>query len=214
MRTKSETRRAAILAAAGQAFHEQGFEGVSMAQIALNLGCSKATLYSYFESKEVLFYEVLMTAAGSQMRETFDAIDNSSLPIRDALLSLGERIIALLYSEQVMAVRRLLLSAAGRKAGLGKACYEAGPAQFLEATSLLLKHYMDTGKLRRSDSRVAALHLRALLESEWLDLFLFSTMQDFDQNFCKESATRATDAFLAAYGLQDGAAPMSEGNAG
>ena len=57
MRTKSETRRAAILAAAGQAFHEQGFEGVSMAQIALNLGCSKATLYSYFESKEVLFYE-------------------------------------------------------------------------------------------------------------------------------------------------------------
>jgi len=39
-----------------------------MAQIAMSLGCSKATLYAYFESKEVLFYEVLMTAAGSQMR--------------------------------------------------------------------------------------------------------------------------------------------------
>ncbi|WP_442966648.1 TetR/AcrR family transcriptional regulator C-terminal domain-containing protein [Pseudomonas sp. S04] len=59
---------------------------------------------------------------------------------------------------------------------------------------------MDTGKLRRADSRVAALHLRALLESEWLDLFLFSTMQGFDQTFCKDTATRATDAFLAAYG--------------
>ncbi|CAI8715584.1 hypothetical protein EMIT0P176_120067 [Pseudomonas sp. IT-P176] len=47
-------------------------------------------------------------------------------------------------------------------------------------------HYnMDTGKLRRADSRVAALHLRALLESEWLDLFLFSTMQGFDQTFVK-----------------------------
>lgn len=170
-----------------------------MAQIAMSLGCSKATLYAYFESKEVLFYEVLMTAAGSQMRETFNSIENLSLPIHDALQILGEQIISLLYSEEVMAVRRLLLSAAGRKAGLGKACYEAGPAQFLEATSLLLKHYMDTGKLRQSDSRVAALHLRALLESEWIDLFLFSTMQGFDQAFCKETATRATDAFLAAY---------------
>ena len=199
MRTKSEARRSAILMAAGQVFHDQGFEGTSMAQIAMSLGCSKATLYAYFESKEVLFYEVLMTAAGSQMRETFNAIENLSLPIRDALQILGEQIISLLYSEEVMAVRRLLLSAAGRKAGLGKACYEAGPAQFLEATSLLLKHYMDTGKLRQSDSRVAALHLRALLESEWIDLFLFSTMQGFDQAFCKETATRATDAFLAAY---------------
>lgn len=200
MRTKSEARRTAILTAAGQIFHDQGFDGASMAQIALSLGCSKATLYSYFESKEVLFYEALMAAAGAQMRETFAAIENLSLPIAESLQSLGEQVISLLYSEEVMAVRRLLLSAAGRKAGLGKACYDAGPAQFLEVMSSLLKQYMDEGLLRKADPQVAALHLRALLESEWLDLFLFSTMQGFDQTFCKESASRATQTFLAAYG--------------
>lgn len=200
MRTKSEARRTAILTAAGQIFHDQGFDGASMAQIALSLGCSKATLYSYFESKEVLFYEALMAAAGAQMRETFAAIENLSLPIAESLQSLGEQVISLLYSEEVMAVRRLLLSAAGRKAGLGKACYDAGPAQFLEVMSSLLKQYMDEGLLRRADPQVAALHLRALLESEWLDLFLFSTMQGFDQAFCKETANRATQTFLAAYG--------------
>ncbi|MCK9798912.1 TetR/AcrR family transcriptional regulator [Pseudomonas sp. MAFF 302030] len=200
MRTKSEARRTAILTAAGQIFHDQGFDGASMAQIALSLGCSKATLYSYFESKEVLFYEALMAAAGAQMRETFAAIENLSLPIAESLQSLGEQVISLLYSEEVMAVRRLLLSAAGRKAGLGKACYDAGPAQFLEVMSSLLKQYMDEGLLRKADPQVAALHLRALLESEWLDLFLFSTMQGFDQTFCKETASRATQTFLAAYG--------------
>ncbi|MBT1261329.1 TetR/AcrR family transcriptional regulator [Pseudomonas sp. VS40] len=200
MRTKSEVRRAAILKAAGQIFHDQSFEGASMAQIALSLGCSKATLYSYFESKEVLFYEVLMSAASTQMRDTFAAMESSSLPIGEALQTLGEQVITLLYSEEVMAVRRLLLSAAGRKAGLGKACYNAGPAQFLDATSALLKQYMDEGKLRQTDARVAALHLRALLESEWLDLFLFSTMSGFDQVFCRETAARATETFLAAYG--------------
>ncbi len=200
MRTKSEVRRAAILTAAGQAFHDQSFEGASMAQIALSLGCSKATLYSYFESKEVLFYEVLMSAASKQMHDTFAAMESSSLPISEALQALGEQVIGLLYSDEVMAVRRLLLSAAGRKAGLGKACYDAGPAQFLEATSSLLKQYMDEGKLRQADPRVAALHLRALLESEWLDLFLFSTLSGFDQVFCKETASRAVATFLAAYG--------------
>lgn len=200
MRTKSEARRTAILTAAGQIFHDQSFDGASMAQIALSLGCSKATLYSYFESKEVLFYEVLMSAASTQMHDTFAAMKSSSLPMGEALQTMGEQVISLLYSEEVMAVRRLLLSAAGRKAGLGKTCYDAGPAQFLDALSSLLKHYMDEGKLRQANPRVAALHLRALLESEWLDLFLFSTMQGFDQAFCKETATRATDTFLAAYG--------------
>ncbi len=179
-----------------------------MAQIALSLGCSKATLYSYFESKEVLFYEVLMNAASTQMRDTFAAMEISSLPVRESLQALGEQVISLLYSEEVMAVRRLLLSSAGRKAGLGKACYDAGPAQFLDAMSCLLKQYMDEGKLRQADPRVAALHLRALLESEWIDLFLFSTMQGFDQVFCKETATRATDTFLAAYGTDLSINPM------
>ncbi|ETK13685.1 TetR family transcriptional regulator [Pseudomonas sp. FH4] len=201
MRTKSEARRNAILMAAGQIFHDQSFDGASMAQIAQSLGCSKATLYSYFESKEVLFYEVLMSAASAQMHDTFAAMESSSLPIGEALQAMGEQVISLLYSEEVMAVRRLLLSAAGRKADLGRACYDAGPAQFLEAMSALLKQYMDEGKLRAANPRVAALHLRALLESEWLDLFLFSTMQGFDQAFCKETATRATETFLAAYGV-------------
>lgn len=48
-------RRAAILAAAGEAFDRLGFAAVSMAWLAERVGLAKGTLYLYFPSKEALF---------------------------------------------------------------------------------------------------------------------------------------------------------------
>lgn len=200
MKKRTEARRLAIRDAAGQAFKELGFEGTSMAHLAQRLGYSKATLYSYFDSKEELFYEVLMASTSSQMDAIFKILEKPLFELRKDLTLLGEKITELLYSEEVMAVRRLLLSEAGRKNELGLKCYEAGPAQFLVVISQSLQCAMNRGLLRQSDPVVAALHWRALLESEWIDHFLFSTPTQDSQAKVRATTARAVEAFLLAYG--------------
>src|SRR5262245_44526362 len=47
--------RQAVLDAAREAFVRDGYEGVSMRQLAGKVGCSHANLYLHFEDKEALF---------------------------------------------------------------------------------------------------------------------------------------------------------------
>ena len=62
MKTKTESKRQAILKAAAEVFREVGFERASMSDIRARIGGSKATLYNYFPSKEKLFFEVMYQA--------------------------------------------------------------------------------------------------------------------------------------------------------
>src|SRR5262245_48443737 len=50
-----EHLRRAILDAAREAFVQEGYEGVSMRQLAERVGCSHANLYLHFKDKEALF---------------------------------------------------------------------------------------------------------------------------------------------------------------
>ncbi len=56
MKTKTESKRQAILKAAADVFRDVGFERASMEEIRARIGGSKATLYNYFPSKEKLFF--------------------------------------------------------------------------------------------------------------------------------------------------------------
>ena len=199
MRTKSEARRQAILEAAAEVFQEMGFERASMADITARVGYSKATLYSYFASKEELFYEVMTQATESEFQLTHEALDPEVADIEPALRQFGERLLALLYSPQVQAVRRLVVAEAGRS-DLGRRLYELGPARSLEVLAAFLQDAMDEGKLQPSDPRVAGLHLRGLLEAEWLDRVLFQTVERPTRKQVAEAVERAVAVFMAAYG--------------
>jgi AcrR family transcriptional regulator len=59
MKTKTESKRQAILTAAAEVFREVGFERASMSEIRARIGGSKATLYNYFPSKEKLFCRLI-----------------------------------------------------------------------------------------------------------------------------------------------------------
>lgn len=74
MRRTSEAKRDAILDVAAGLFREVGFERASMAEISARVGGSKATLYSYFDSKEALFFEVLFRPVQSEFQLTHQAL--------------------------------------------------------------------------------------------------------------------------------------------
>ena len=59
MKVRTEARREAIVEAAATLFQEMGYERASMNELARRLGGSKATLYSYFPSKEALLVAVV-----------------------------------------------------------------------------------------------------------------------------------------------------------
>ena len=199
MRAKTETRRQAILDAAAVVFQETGFERTTMAAICERLGYSKATLYNYFASKEELFSAVVFEATEAEFQATLEALDTTLADMTEALQKFGRGLLTLLFSPQVQAVRRMVVAEAGRSE-LGKQCYELGPVRNEAAAAAFLQHAMDAGRLRQADARIAALHLRGLLEAEWLDRFLFQTLEPISTEEINATVGRAVAAFMAAYG--------------
>lgn len=199
MRAKSEARRQAILDTAAEVFQETGFERTTMSAICERLGYSKATLYNYFSSKEELFSAVVFEATEQEFRATHDALDPTVQDLGHALQLFGQRFLTLIYSPQVQAVRRLMVSEAGRS-HLGRQCYELGPARSEADTAEFLRQAMDAGKLRAADARVAAVHLRGLLEAEWVHRFIFQVLQEPSAEDIQATVQRAVAVFMAAYG--------------
>lgn len=199
MRKKSEARRQAILLAAAEVFQEAGFARASMSEICLRVGYSKATLYSYFASKEVLFFEVIALTAEEGFQATHQALDTNNEHITQALESFGQRLLAFLYSPQLQTVRRLVVAEAGRS-DLGKRCFELGPERIRVIVGNFLQSAMDSGKLRSANAQFAALHLTALFEAEWIDHFMCQTKETPNTKEIADSVKRAVAVFMAAYG--------------
>ena len=91
---------AQVLEGARAVFMRDGFEGASVDEIAREAGVSKATLYSYFPDKRLLFMEVAKSECGRQAEAACDRIATRRSPGRgalrrrlpnDALLHLGLR---------------------------------------------------------------------------------------------------------------------------
>lgn len=121
----------------------------------------------------------------------------------EALEKFGRGLLTLLYSPQVQAVRRLIVAEAGRS-DLGRKLYELGPVRNEAAAAAFLQHAMDAGQLRQADTRIASLHLRGLLEAEWLGRFLFQTLEPILAEEINATVARAVAALMAAYGPVQG----------
>ncbi|MGH9170071.1 MAG: TetR/AcrR family transcriptional regulator [Acidimicrobiales bacterium] len=73
------SRRAGILAAAKTVFAERGYHATTIADIARAAGLSYGSIYWYYESKEVLFHE-LMSAEAAALRCHIDSAVRAAAP--------------------------------------------------------------------------------------------------------------------------------------
>lgn len=199
MRTKSTAKRQQILTVAAQVFGEVGFERASMTAIRARVGGSKATLYNHFRSKQELFFEVMFLAVEAQFDAHRGAFDAATTDIAQALRRFGEAMLTLLYSPPVMMARRLMIAGSGH-CELGRLCYARGPQQREALMAEILQALMQDGKLRQADPTVAVRHLRALLEAELIDKFLFNLTDTVSQQEIEVVTGRAITAFMALYG--------------
>lgn len=211
--TRSKKRQA-ILETAAQVFREVGFHNASMNIIASRAGGSKSTLYNHFPSKEALLLEIIRHIARIQNPEdnailtdvaknyintAFAALDEPPDNVHATLLRFGENFISFLYMPELLAIRRFLV-AESRQSEIGRIYYETGPQKVLLQMAAYLEKAMAAGKLQKKNIRVAAAHLRSLLEAECYEYFLLDMEKPLPEKRIKEMVEAAVTVFMAAYG--------------
>lgn len=76
--------RETILAHAARLFAEKGFEGASLQDVAKAVGISKAAVYHYFPTKQVIYDEIVIDLL-SRLREHVQAEIEGTAPFNDRL---------------------------------------------------------------------------------------------------------------------------------
>ena len=77
-------KREKILKSAARLFAKNGYEKVSMEEIAAKLKLNKATLYYYFKSKDEIFFTIQMQAIG-QANDALEKVLDSNLGPKEKL---------------------------------------------------------------------------------------------------------------------------------
>ena len=198
MKTKTESKRQAIIQAAAEVFREVGFERASMSDIRERIGGSKATLYNYFPSKEKLFFEVMHNAKELELEAITGALNPEADDLKQELLRFGQKFLAVLYSSEAIAVRRLTI-AESRQSDIGKMSFERAIVPIEKQVAEFLRKGMKRGALRTADPKIAAMHLLSLLESELLQRVLLGVIDTVKPETLTGTVRRAVDVFLSGY---------------
>jgi len=195
---KTDTKRQAILDTAYGLFKTLGFERTSISEITAQVGGSKATIYSYFSSKEELFVECMTAAAERYVAGTFARLGKTTADLSAALQDFGTSFLQFSFSSDMVAVRRLMIAQA-EHSGIGRLFYDK-IASMRARMAEFLSECMSSGQLRRDDPVLAADQLRALLEAEVFEpQLLCARERAMDDAEYALAASRAVATFLRAY---------------
>ncbi len=160
---RGELRREALLAAARDAFLEQGFSGTSIEDVVGRTGGSKASLYSYFGSKEGLFGEMVSEGCKEFLR-------NVGIPTRvegtlqETLRAFGLRFFRLYTEPGRVKLMRAVIAEATRFPEFAQQLYREGPQQVRIGLSAFFVDCDAQGLLRAPNPDLAAIQFITLVK--------------------------------------------------
>ena len=163
VRLKSEEKRTQIIDAAGVLFITNGFEKVSMEEIAKSAGVSKQTVYSHFGNKQQLF-----TAAIDCKCEEYELAPNkikNPLHCEEYLIFFCTHLCALLTSDDAIGMFRVCVAEAGRSE-VGELFWEAGPGKIRTQLAIYLAEQNALGTLAIDNIDAAASQLIGMIVCE------------------------------------------------
>ena len=159
------SKRAAILEAARQRFTQDGFDGVSMDQIAAAAGVSKLTVYSHYGDKGALFVAVVKSHCEQQLPSAlFEPM--LQVPLRERLLTIAQAFYAMISSPDAVAGHRMLCTPQLAHSPLPQLFWEAGPRRVQSDFAALLQRRIAAGELDILDVARAASQFFTLLKGE------------------------------------------------
>ncbi len=196
MRVKTDARRKAIVDAAWEVFQASGFERTSMSEISERVGGSKATLYSYFKSKDDLFAAAMEQAVRERIDNAFD-LAAASGDIRERLLSFARPYMNMRLAPDMIAADRALIAQADQS-DIGLVLLRRFVVPEWEKLAATLEGEMQAGRLRQAPPYLAAMHFRGLIESDLLERRLHGDDKITPKDV-ETAVTLGVDAFIRAY---------------
>ena len=200
------TRRAAfdtredLLRHAGRVFAETGYEGASMARIAIEAGVSKGTPYNYFDSKAALFTAYVQWECQTKLSLVFDGLGPDG-DVTTGLRGVAERILRVVFSSDAMAIHRIAVAEAAKFPELAHAFYDAGPAVAIRQLAAWLAVRTGVGELRVPDPEFAAEQFFALCKTRYVTLRELRLIDSIPGHGIEQVVDATVTLFLAAYGM-------------
>nr|WP_294925093.1 TetR/AcrR family transcriptional regulator [uncultured Paracoccus sp.] len=196
---------AQVLEGARKVFLRDGFEGASVDDIAREAAVSKATLYSYFPDKRLMFIEVFRAELS---RDTADAsaLIDVDLPVEQVLPFIVQMISSQLTSDFGARVYRVSVGEAERFPSLAQEYYDAGPGLLRSQLVRYLERCVERGELVVDDFELAADQLIRLAGTTIQDRAIFLGRESVDRDMLRRVNRGAVAMFMAAYGVRNRAA--------
>ena len=188
-----------VLEGARQIFMRDGFEGASVDDIARAANVSKATLYSYFPDKRLLFSEVARIECNRQAEEAMQQITEATT-VEEILHEAANRAVRFFLSDFGQQMFRICVAESYRFPELGKRFYASGPGLFSERMSGLLTPYAERGELKIDDMELATKQFGELCKADLFVRCLCGVECDTSEEGIERVVQGAVDMFLARYG--------------
>lgn len=197
-RAEADKRRK-ILAGARRAFFSNGFDGASMGEIARVAGVSKATIYAYFRSKEMLFHALVEDIRGKSAVEMFEcSAEESDITIR--LNRIGISFVISMVQPDDIRLARLVMGVAEKFPAAGRTFFTVGPCVRGQKLASILAEQNELGQLDIDDCEQAAFQFFNLCEGRKVKGLLYGSQQAPTQEEIATIVASAVRVFLAAYG--------------
>lgn len=196
MRVKTDARRQAIVDSAWEVFRANGYERTTMSQISERVGGSKATLYSYFSSKDDLFAAAMEQAVRARIDQALAGAGEAT-ELRERLRAFARVYLEMRLSPDMIGADRALIAHADQS-DLGVTLLRRFVVPEWERLAAVLELEMDAGRLRRAPAYLATMHFRGLIESDLLERRLHGD-ETITPSEIEATFDAGVDVFLRAY---------------
>ncbi|MFW2588472.1 TetR/AcrR family transcriptional regulator [Sagittula sp. SSi028] len=190
-----------VISGAQDVFLRDGFEGASVDDIARSAGVSKATLYSYFPDKRLLFMECACLQCNELAQDALGSLDFSRPP-REVLAIAAHKMIEFMLSDQGQQIFRICVAEAYRFPELGQEFYQSGPVVVHDALMSYLKIAQQRGEIVGDDLDLAADQFAELCKCDLWPKLLFRQQTEFSAAERNRIVDGALDTFMARYGAK------------
>ena len=155
-RRRKDTRPAEILTAALETFGERGYDGTRLEDVGRRAGCTKGTVFLYYESKAELFKAAVREAFLPTLRETEKLVEEHRGSARELLAALLRIRWDHMERTRLTGLVKLLLTETAKYPDLARFYND----EFIDKNQALLRRVLqmgvDSGEFRPVDVAQAA----------------------------------------------------------
>lgn len=171
--------REKIIEAAKRLYAEYGYEGMTMKQIAKEVGIKAPSIYAFFDSKADIFLHIYQDTIHRhlQLAEAFSNENHSHRTVKEQLEELVYSIVKFQYAESMQMkiyIRMLLFPPNGLNVDLKEKLIEIEKIE-ISMFAKIFKRGMENGEIKEGDHHAIAVSFLCMLDG------IFWQMQRHDE---------------------------------